>query len=205
MTRRWPTVIAKYRCALLPDAQPGEQRLPYAHFLDTLRRSGGESGHRRGGGHRPPTRSSWTPASGFGKTYEQNLAVIHHLEELNRFGLPILLGTSRKSVIGLTLDLPAEERMEGTLVTTVMAVEKGCCFCAGPRREGERPGHPYGSRHSGGRSELWIEIRIDDLRFFAHHGVFDFETEQGQNFVLSVVMETDTRRAGKERRAGGQH
>ena len=41
------------------------------------------------------------------------------------------------------------------------------------------------------------QIRIDDLRFFAHHGVFDFETEQGQNFVLSVVMETDTRRAGK--------
>ena len=41
------------------------------------------------------------------------------------------------------------------------------------------------------------QIRIDDLRFFAHHGVFDFETEQGQNFVLSVVMETNIRRAGK--------
>lgn len=68
------------------------------------------------------------PGIGFGKTYEQNLAVIHHLEELNRFDLPILLGTSRKSVIGLTLDLPAEERMEGTLVTTVLAVEKGCSF-----------------------------------------------------------------------------
>ena len=38
------------------------------------------------------------------------------------------MGTSRKSVIGLTLDLPAEERMEGTLVTTVLAVEKGCSF-----------------------------------------------------------------------------
>ena len=41
------------------------------------------------------------------------------------------------------------------------------------------------------------QIRIDNLRFFAHHGVFDFETEQGQNFVLSAVLETDTRRAGQ--------
>lgn len=40
------------------------------------------------------------------------------------------------------------------------------------------------------------EIRIDGLRFFAHHGVFDFETEQGQNFELSAVLETDTYAAG---------
>ena len=68
------------------------------------------------------------PGIGFGKTYEQNLAVIHHLEEFHRFGLPILLGTSRKSVIGMTLETPPEERLEGTLVTTVLAVEKGCNF-----------------------------------------------------------------------------
>ena len=68
------------------------------------------------------------PGVGFGKTYEQNLAVIHHLEELHRFELPILLGTSRKSVIGMTLETPPEERLEGTLVTTVLAVEKGCMF-----------------------------------------------------------------------------
>ncbi len=68
------------------------------------------------------------PGVGFGKTYEQNLEVIRRLEELHRFGLPLLLGTSRKSVIGLTLNLPAAERLEGTLVTTVLAVEKGCMF-----------------------------------------------------------------------------
>lgn len=68
------------------------------------------------------------PGVGFGKTYEQNLAVIHHLEELHCFGLPLLLGTSRKSVIGMTLETPPEERLEGTLVTTVLAVEKGCMF-----------------------------------------------------------------------------
>ncbi len=68
------------------------------------------------------------PGVGFAKSYTQNLTVIHRLDELQRFGLPILLGTSRKSVIGLTLDLPTAERVEGTLVTTVMAVEKGCMF-----------------------------------------------------------------------------
>lgn len=68
------------------------------------------------------------PGVGFGKTYEQNLEVIRCLEQLNMFGYPILLGCSRKSVIGLTLDLPASERVEGTLVTTVMGVLKGCSF-----------------------------------------------------------------------------
>lgn len=68
------------------------------------------------------------PGVGFAKTYEQNLEVIACLDELKELGYPILLGTSRKSVIGLTLDLPVEERLEGTLVTTVMAVEQGCAF-----------------------------------------------------------------------------
>ena len=68
------------------------------------------------------------PGVGFGKTYEQNLEVIRRLEELNAFGYPLLLGCSRKSVIGLALKLPVEERAEGTLVTTVFAVTKGCSF-----------------------------------------------------------------------------
>lgn len=68
------------------------------------------------------------PGVGFAKTHEQNLEVINRLEQLHSFGYPILLGTSRKSVIGLTLDLPVFERVEGTLVTTVMAVMKGCSF-----------------------------------------------------------------------------
>ncbi len=68
------------------------------------------------------------PGVGFGKTYVQNLMVIHRLEELCRLGYPVLLATSRKSVIGLTLNLPTEERLEGTLVTTVLGVEKGASF-----------------------------------------------------------------------------
>lgn len=68
------------------------------------------------------------PGIGFGKTYENNLEILNSLEELHMFGYPVLLGCSRKSVIGLTLDLPADQRMEGTLVTTVIGVMKGCSF-----------------------------------------------------------------------------
>lgn len=68
------------------------------------------------------------PGVGFGKTYEQNLRVINHLECLKEMGYPVLLATSRKSVIGKTLDLPSDQRVEGTIVTTVMGVEKGASF-----------------------------------------------------------------------------
>lgn len=68
------------------------------------------------------------PGVGFGKTYEQNLYVLHDMEKLHAFGYPLLLGASRKSVVGLTLDLPVEQRLEGTLVTTVLAVMKRYAF-----------------------------------------------------------------------------
>lgn len=68
------------------------------------------------------------PGVGFGKTYEMNLETIRHLDQVCQLGYPVLLGTSRKSVIGLTLDLPADQRLEGTLVTTVLGVEQGCSF-----------------------------------------------------------------------------
>ena len=68
------------------------------------------------------------PGVGFGKTYEMNLEIINHLEILNTLGFPVLLGTSRKSVIGNTLDLPTDQRVEGTLATTVLGVIKGCSF-----------------------------------------------------------------------------
>ena len=68
------------------------------------------------------------PGVGFAKDYAQNLEAIRNLNEIVTLGYPVLLGTSRKSVIGLTLDLPCEERLEGTLVTTVAAVQQGCSF-----------------------------------------------------------------------------
>ena len=65
------------------------------------------------------------PGVGFGKTYEQNLEVLKRLGELKTLGYPILLGTSRKSVIGNTLDLPPQERVEGTIATTVLGIRDG--------------------------------------------------------------------------------
>ena len=66
------------------------------------------------------------PGIGFGKTLEDNLKVMKHLEEIKKLGCPVLLGTSRKSMIGLTLDLPVDERVEGTIATSVLGVMKGC-------------------------------------------------------------------------------
>lgn len=68
------------------------------------------------------------PGVGFGKSYENNLEVIRCLKELQALGYPLLLGCSRKSVVGLTLDVPISERLAGTLVTTVFGVLGGCMF-----------------------------------------------------------------------------
>lgn len=68
------------------------------------------------------------PGIGFGKTYEMNLEMLKNLDCMKELGFPVLLGTSRKSVIGLTLDLPADQREEGTLVTTVLGIQSGCSF-----------------------------------------------------------------------------
>lgn len=66
------------------------------------------------------------PGIGFAKTLDENLHVMRHLENLVTMGYPILLGTSRKSMIGLTLDLPVDERVEGTIATTLLGYMKGC-------------------------------------------------------------------------------
>lgn len=68
------------------------------------------------------------PGIGFAKSYEQNLELLKHLEVVTELGYPVLLGTSRKSVIGLTLDLPVTEREEGTLATSVYGAMKGMAF-----------------------------------------------------------------------------
>ena len=68
------------------------------------------------------------PGIGFAKTYEENLIVMNNLEKIKNLGLPVLLGTSRKSMIGLTLNLPVTERVEGTVATTVIGIMKGCEF-----------------------------------------------------------------------------
>lgn len=68
------------------------------------------------------------PGVGFAKSYGQNLAAINRLGELRELGFPVLLGVSRKSVIGRALGLPVEERLEGTIAATVMGAVRGASF-----------------------------------------------------------------------------
>ncbi len=65
------------------------------------------------------------PGIGFGKSLKQNLELIRRLAELKSLGRPILLGTSRKSVIGLVLDLPPDQRLEGTAATVAIGIANG--------------------------------------------------------------------------------
>lgn len=65
------------------------------------------------------------PGLGFGKTREHNLELINHLDEIRSLGFPVLLGPSRKSFIGFTLDLPADQRLEGTAATISVGITRG--------------------------------------------------------------------------------
>ncbi len=66
------------------------------------------------------------PGIGFAKNLDQNLLLMKNIEQLKSLGYPILLGTSRKSMIGMTLDLPVDQREEGTIATSVLGYMAGC-------------------------------------------------------------------------------
>lgn len=65
------------------------------------------------------------PGIGFGKTVKQNLRLLNRLDEIRDMGFPILLGSSRKSFIGYTLDLPPDQRVEGTAATVAIGIDRG--------------------------------------------------------------------------------
>lgn len=72
-----------------------------------------------------PDRIIIDPGFGFGKDWRQNLELLRRVSELKRLGFPLLVGLSRKSTIGRVLQLPVEERLEGTLATTALAIAGG--------------------------------------------------------------------------------
>lgn len=124
--RRVADLIARYDvpCCLMHNREKAE----YTDFMDEMCSDLMESVEiARAAGVRDD-QIILDPGVGFGKVYEQNLIAIHQLERLKALGFPVLLATSRKSVIGLSLDLPADQRVEGTLVTTVLGVQKGAAF-----------------------------------------------------------------------------
>ena len=65
------------------------------------------------------------PGIGFGKTLEHNLEVMRRLKELDSLNTPVLIGTSRKSLIGNILELPVNERLEGTAATVTLGIANG--------------------------------------------------------------------------------
>jgi dihydropteroate synthase len=98
----------------------------YDSFLDDIRADLMESVEiaRRAGVK--DNRIILDPGIGFAKSYEENLYLMRHLDVVTDLGFPVLLGTSRKSMIGLTLDLPVDERVEGTAATVTCGIMKGC-------------------------------------------------------------------------------
>jgi dihydropteroate synthase len=68
------------------------------------------------------------PGFGFGKSWHQNLELLRRLDEMHALDRPLLAGLSRKRTIGWALGLPESERLEGTIATTVMAIERGASF-----------------------------------------------------------------------------
>ncbi len=97
----------------------------YSDLMEDMVRSLEESCQRALAAGVPAAHVIVDPGIGFGKTWEQNLVILQHLSALKRMGRPILLGTSRKSVIGRVLDLPMEERVEGTGATVALGIAQG--------------------------------------------------------------------------------
>lgn len=111
-------------CCLMHNREKAEYRELMPDILEDLRGSlklAAQAGI-------PQDRILLDPGIGFAKNREQNLEVLRNLGQLRALGFPVLLGTSRKSVIGQTLDLPADQRVEGTLATSVLGLVQGCAF-----------------------------------------------------------------------------
>ena len=75
-----------------------------------------------------PNKIILDPGVGFAKTHEMNLEVINKIDILKKLGYPVLLGVSRKRVIGTTLDLPVGERVEGSVSAAIVGMIRGCAF-----------------------------------------------------------------------------
>ena len=146
------------------------------------------------------------PGIGFGKTAGQNLRLLRELPALQALERPIMLGTSRKSTIGRVLDLPADERLEGTLATTALGIAAGVdivrvhdvranlraarmadAIVRGSALEDEEATHAVSDR-----------IVLSAMRFQGRHGVTAEERATPQPFEVDVELVTDLQPAGVE-------
>lgn len=99
--------------------------MKYENLIEDVRRELLESVAIAQAAGIPDQRIILDPGIGFGKTVEQNLELIDRLDEIRSLGYPLLLGPSRKSFIGYTLDLPPDQRMEGTAAAVAVGIARG--------------------------------------------------------------------------------
>ena len=99
--------------------------VPYENLLEDICRDLLESVVIARGAGIPDERIILDPGIGFGKTVEQNLELLDRLGEICSLGYPVLLGPSRKSFIGYTLNLPPEQRLEGTAAAVAVGIARG--------------------------------------------------------------------------------
>jgi len=101
------------------------QAAEYKDLLEDVKRELMDSVHIARSVGIPPERIILDPGIGFGKTVQQNLALINRLDEIRALGFPVLLGPSRKSFIGYTLNLPPDQRLEGTAAAVAVGIVRG--------------------------------------------------------------------------------
>jgi dihydropteroate synthase len=99
--------------------------VPYENLLEDVKRELLESveiAHQAG---IPDEKIILDPGIGFGKTVEQNLELLNRVDEIRLLGYPVLIGPSRKSFIGYTLNLPPDQRLEGTAAAVAVSIVRG--------------------------------------------------------------------------------
>ncbi len=99
--------------------------VPYENLIEDIQRELQESVEIARAAGIPDEYIILDPGIGFGKTVEQNLELMDRLSEIKALGFPILVGPSRKSFIGYTLDLPPNQRLEGTAAAVAVAITRG--------------------------------------------------------------------------------
>ncbi|MCG8542606.1 MAG: dihydropteroate synthase [Alphaproteobacteria bacterium] len=128
--RRAPVILMHNRSRpkdVAHDSRLGGRYLgaTYAHLMDEVTETLGKLADAAIGNGIDHSQIVLDPGIGFGKTVIQNLALLNHLDRVKALGFPVLVGASRKSFIGQVLDVPPDEREEGTAATTAVGVMRG--------------------------------------------------------------------------------
>ena len=137
------------------------------------------------------------PGFGFGKTPDQNLALLGGLAALRRLGRPIVLGTSRKSTLGKVLDLPPEDRVEATLATTALGIAAGIDIVRVHDVRANVRAARIADAIVRGRPGMGDRIVLAGMRFEATHGVHPHEKVEPQRFEVDVELLLDLGPAGQ--------